>query len=84
MINIFTGWVINLSLIWLFSFHFDMKIKGLWLAKVCMQYTVFICNFILVSCTNWQKVSDKSAKRQEKDKKLLENNKNINIEDLLK
>ena len=56
-LNFFSHWCINMTLMWYFGFHLDVKMNGLWYAKLNMEYTVFICYFFLVYCTNWKKVA---------------------------
>ena len=49
-----------------------MGLTGMWMAKVIMETSVFIGFNILIYITDWDKISEASQKRQQKDKQLIE------------
>ena len=42
-ISIFSQWCINMTLMWYFGVHLDLQVKGLWYAKLTMEYIILTC-----------------------------------------
>jgi hypothetical protein len=57
--------MINMTLMWYFGIHLKYEIKGLWYAKLTMEYTVWLFYSVLVYCVSWEKVAKKAQERQE-------------------
>jgi multidrug resistance protein, MATE family len=64
-LNIVSHWCINMTLMWYFGIHLGYKLKGLWCAKLTMEYTVWTFYSVLIYCTNWEKVAKKSKERHQ-------------------
>ena len=47
-VNISGHWIINMSLLYLLPFYFEMGIVGMWTAKVILEWYIFLAYFTLI------------------------------------
>ena len=71
-VNIVGHWCINLTLMWFFGFHLGLGLKGIWCAKLCLEFYIMTAYFVLIQCQDWEKICEESSQRQQNDKKLIE------------
>jgi MATE family multidrug resistance protein len=63
-INIFSFYVIGLPLSYLFTFHYNMELKGLWLGIVCgLTSVTFLQIYSVFWGSNWDKIVDAAKTR---------------------
>lgn len=62
-LNILGHWSINLTLQWHLGVRLGMGIKGLWIAKVILEFFIFGAYILLVYCVNWEKCAQKAKDR---------------------
>lgn len=67
-LNLTGHWGINLTLQWYLGLHLNMGIQGLWIAKLILEWYIFGTYFLLVSCQDWAKISQKSVERLERER----------------
>ena len=56
-VNISGHWFINLTLQYLLAFHFELGLKGMWIAKVILEFYICVMYYIIVYQADWQKMS---------------------------
>jgi len=54
-VNFISHWCINITLMWYFGIHLGYEIKGLWYAKLIMEYCVWTFYSLLIYFTDWEK-----------------------------
>jgi MATE family multidrug resistance protein len=52
-VNLMGHWVINLSLQYLLAFYFEMRMPGMWFAKLFLEYFIMISYLIVLSRYDW-------------------------------
>ena len=52
-VNISGHWCINMTLLYLLPFHFGLGIQGMWMAKVVLEWYIFIVYFFMIKYTDW-------------------------------
>jgi Na+-driven multidrug efflux pump len=74
-INISGHWCINLTLQWYLGVKMGMGIKGLWVAKLILEAYIFSAYCLMIYFSDWAKISEESAKRQEREKSAMKESK---------
>ena len=59
-LNIVGHWSINITLQWHLGVNLGMGIKGLWIAKVILEFFIFIAYVALVYLVSWEKCAEKA------------------------
>ena len=77
IINLIGHWGINLNLQYYLAITCEMGLKGQWVAKLVLEFFIASTYHGLISCQNWQKVSEKAVLRikKEQDEKSKESDK---------
>jgi hypothetical protein len=52
-----------------------MGIKGLWFAKLVLEFYILTAYYMLIKCSNWEKIAQESDERQQKDKQMIQGEK---------
>ena len=48
-----------MSLLYLLPFYYDLGLEGIWMAKLVLEWYIFIVYFIMIQYIDWNKVLDK-------------------------
>ena len=55
-VNISGHWIINMTLLYLLPFYFEMGIVGMWTAKIILEWYIFLAYFALIHFQDWEKI----------------------------
>jgi Na+-driven multidrug efflux pump len=58
-VNITGHWFLNLTLLYLLPFYFEMGILGMWTAKLVLEWYIFIVYYLMISLQDWDKIVNK-------------------------
>ena len=56
-IHLFCQWIVFMFLIWLFAFYLEWGLKGMWIAKISLEWIILIAYTILIKFADWEKLS---------------------------
>jgi Na+-driven multidrug efflux pump len=66
-INLFGCWILNSMMAWLFAYHLNYGVVGLWIARIILEIFIYISFSSLVYLKDWNVIIQESLQRQKKD-----------------
>jgi Na+-driven multidrug efflux pump len=52
-VNITGHWLINMTLLYLLPFYFGLGIQGMWMAKLVLEWYIFIAYYLMIKHIDW-------------------------------
>ena len=72
IITLFGYWAITMPFAYLFTFTFDLRLKGIWLGIPLGVFVASVCFTIILCNANWKKISDDAYQRIQEEKSELQ------------
>ena len=66
-VHIFCHWGVFVGLTYLFAFHYNLGIAGLWYAKICLEWSIVSFYTFIIYNSDWEQIAKDAQERSKRN-----------------